>query len=378
MDFGLTDEQRMLQESVRSVMKREVPISLVRHMDEANAWHDPHLWDVMAKSGWLALGLPKEYGGEDGDSIGQALLCSEAGRAQAPSLTTYLSTIVPCAWLIAVAGTVEQKQRYLPAVTSGKRRLALAIAEPGRTVEPGSVQLAAHHQAKGYLLSGTKVSVYGGDGAETFLWVARQPERDAGAALGVFLVDANVPGVLARPIPTMTPEGQVEVELRNVYVPGDALLGGVGDITPDLSQVLDRAALLRCAAAEGTARAAFEMTVEYAKRRVQFDKPIGSFQAVQHRLANACFDLEAAWGVLWEAVWSLDQPGDHRLIREVAKASVIQAMERVGEEAHVVHGGIGFLRQYDLHLRTKRMLSATPYIGTVSDSREALAKAMGL
>ena len=378
MDFGFTDEQRMLQESVRLVMKKEAPIALVRQMDEANTWHHTQLWDVMAKSGWLGLGLPKEYGGEDGNVIDQAILCTEFGRSLAPSSVAYFSTIVPCAWLIAAAGTTDQKREYLPGLIRGKQRLALALAEPHRTSEPGYVQLEARPESNGYLLNGTKVSVYGGEGADAYLWVAQHPGGDGTKRPGIFLVDAKTPGVLVQPIATMAPEGQVEVALKNVHVSQDALLGGADDVTPHLQRSLDRATLLRCAAAEGAARCAFEMTTEYAKRRVQFGKPIGSFQAVQHRLANACFELEAAWGVLWEAIWSLDQAGDHHLIREVAKAAVIQAMERVAEEAHVVHGGIGFLHEYDLHFFTKRMLSVTPYVGTLNDRREALAAAMGL
>ncbi len=378
MDFGFTDEQRMLQESIRLVMKREAPITRVRLLDEANTWHHAQLWDVMAKSGWLGLGLPKEYGGEEGSVIEQAILCTELGRSLAPSSVAYFSTIVPCAWLVAAAGTVTQKQKYLPDLIRGKQRLALALTEPNRGSEPACVRLEAQPEANGYLLNGTKISVYGGEGADAYLWAARHLGRADDKRLGIFLVGAKAPGVVVQPIATLAPEGQAEVALKDVYVSQDALLGGADDVTLHLQRSLDRAALLRCAAAEGTARVAFEMTVEYAKKRVQFGQPIGAFQAIQHRLANACFDLEAAWGVLWEAVWSLDQAGDHRLIREVAKAAIVQAMERVAEEAHVVHGGIGFLRQYDLHLFTKRMLSVTPYVGTLSDSREALAAAMEL
>ncbi len=376
MDFTLNEQQRLMQTSMREALRQETPVSLVKELEATGkSFHRP-LWESMARMGWLGLGLPTDYGGEGGDAVDQGVLCAELGRVLAPS--AYLSTIVPCAAIVAEAGTEDQKRGLLPEVIAGRRLLALALVEPDRSAFPNGVQATAVPDGTGFRLSGTKLFVYGGDDADSFLWVARLGGEGNGKGLGVFLVDARAPGVSVFPIETLSPEGQVEVTLADVLVPSEAALGDSEDMRPILERAVEHAALLKCVEIEAMGRVCLDMAVEYSHHRVQYGRPIGSFQVMQHRLVNVFMELEAASLAIWQGIWSLAQGEAGTEERQIAKVAAVQAADRVALETTAAHGGLGFMEKYDLQYYTRRMLTAAEYIGAGTVHREALADAMGL
>ena len=375
MDFMLNEQQRLMQTSMREALRQEIPMSLVKELEADGKWLHRPLWESMAGMGWLGLGLSADYGGEGGDAVDQAVLCAELGRVLAPS--AYLSTIAPCAAIVAEAGTEGQKRDLLPEVVAGSRLLALALVEPDRSASPDGVQATAVSDGGGFRLSGTKLFVYGGDEADTFLWVAKRGEG-SGKALGVFLVDAHATGVSVSPIETLAPEGQAEVTLSDVVVPSEAALGSTEDMGPVLGRAMEHAALLKCVEIEAMGRVCLDLAIEYSKHRVQYGRQIGSFQIMQHRLVDVFMVLEAASLAIWQGIWTLAQGEAGAEERQIAKVAAVEAADSVALETTAAHGGLGFMEKYDLQYYTRRMLTAAEYIGTGSVHREALAGAMGL
>ncbi len=377
MDLGFDESQQMLKNSAREFLEQECPTSLVRAMEEDERGYTPELWQKIADLGWLGLALPEQYGGMGLTYFDLVLLLEEMSRAMLPG--PFFATMVLGGMTTLVGGTEAQKQEYLPKIAKGDIIVTLALTEPSATYEPSGIQTAAKAQDSSYVLNGTKLFVPDAQVADSLIVAARtQGSGDPAQGITLFLVDAKAPGITITPLKTIAADKQAEVELKDVTVPASAVLGQVDQGWTTIARILEMAAVGKCAEMLGGADRVLEMTVDYVKERVQFGRPIGSFQAIQHHCANMATDVEGCRYVAYQAAWRVSENLPAAREVAIAKAWVSDAYQRVCALAHQSHGAMGFTKEYDLQLFTRRAKVAETVYGDSDYHREQVAQSLGL
>lgn len=371
MATGASEQQEFLRTNAREFLERECPPTLVRQIMEDERGYSPDLWRSIAELGWIGLALPEEYGGADGDFNDLAVLFDEIGYFLAPS--PFLATTVLGGMTILAAGSEQQKKDLLPRIATGEQIVTLALTEEDGQYAADSVQLRAEKSGNGYTLNGTKLFVLDANIADRLIVVGR-----TGGGLTMFLVDPKASGVSITRLKTMDMRNQCEVKFENVSVAESDVLGAVDGAWPVLEEVLLQATAAISLEMAGGARQALDMTVEYAKNRVQFGQPIGSFQAVKHHCANMAMDVESGRGLSYAAAEAIaEDRDDKKLIVATAKAFWSDAYRRVTELAVQVHGGIGFTWEHDIHLYLRRAATTAVLFGDADHHRETVAQSLG-
>ena len=353
MDLGLNEIQQMLRSSARQFLSQECPLTLVREMEEDPRGYTDDLWRRIVALGWTGLVIPERYGGTGGTYLDLAVLLEEMGRCLAPG--PFFSTVVLGGLTVLDAGTDAQKQDILPRICSGELTMTLALTEPTATYDPWGVETVADHQGDNYVISGTKLFVSDAQAAELLVVVTRTgTDTDPANGITLFLVPAASRGLSINPLNSIASDRQCEVVFDQVNVPAVATLGAVGEGWPVVKRALHRAITGKCVEMLGGADAVVEMTVEYVKQRTQFGRPIGSFQAVQHHCANMATDVEGSRNVVYQAAWRVSEGDPAEREVSMAKAWMSGAYQRVCATAHQCHGAIGFTKEHDLQLYTRR------------------------
>lgn len=377
MDLGFNQEQEMLRESARGFLEKECPKSLVRQMEKDEKGYLPELWQKIADLGWLGLIIPEEYGGSGQNFLDLCILLEEMGRALLPS--PFFSTVMLGALPILAAGNQEQKREFLPKIASGELIFTMALMEPSAGYDANGIDLEARLDKDEYILQGTKLFVPYAQVADYIICVTRTsngPTPEEGITL--FLIEGGSPGIKKSLIDTVADDKLYEVVFENVGVPEKNVLGDVNRGWDVMKTILEKAAAADCALMMGGAQQVLEMSVEYAKTRIQFDRPIGSFQVCAHRTADQWFDSETAKYITYQAAWHISQ--DIPATKEVslAKAWVNEAYRRVCTEAHQTHGGLGYTADHDLGLYTRRAKAAELAFGDTDFHLETVAQELGL
>jgi alkylation response protein AidB-like acyl-CoA dehydrogenase len=367
MDFELTDDQLELRENARSVLAKACPPSLVRSVYEDGATGDA-LWKQMVDLYWPAIGIAEEHGGLGLGFVEVAVVAEELGRVVAP--TPFLATVTQLAPLLRDAGANGR----LAAVAAGSLTGSLAIAE-GISWHPGALATTAVASGDGWVLNGTKSFVLDGATADELAVVAR-----ADSGLGVFVVPGTA--VAARSIDVIDPTMPVaEVVFDSVEVPSADVLFEPGDPAAEaaVDRTLQEATTALALSTVATCRAIFETTLQYAKDREQFGKPIGSFQALKHRLADMYLSVERASSLAYYAALTIAEDDERRAeAASMAKAAAGDCQRLLVGDGLQLHGGIGFTWENDLHFFLKRAKSGEALFGTAATHRAALARMMGL
>lgn len=343
MDFDLSEEQKMLATAARDFFTREYPPALARQMAADARGYPPELWQKMADMGWQGLALPEEYGGMGGSFLDLAVLLEEMGRARL--LGPFFSTVVLGGLTVLEAGSPEQKASLLPGICSGDTIITLAFLEADGLYQSGSIETKARRDGSGYILDGTKLFV---ENAHVADYIITPALTDGGISL--FLVAATSPGIRITPLHTGTGSKQSEAVYSGVRVPAGGVIGDVGRGWQYVESALRRAAVARCAEMVGGAKRAMEMTAAYAKERVQFDRPIGSFQAIQQEFASMVIEVETSAFITYQAAWMLSEGLPCVEEAATAKSWVSEACRRALVRAHQIHGTIGFTEDHDLPL----------------------------
>jgi len=373
MKLVLTEEHEMIRTAARDFVGSRSSLKRIRGLRDDGGF-SPELWREMANLGWLGLTLPEELGGSGLGHVAQMLVLEELGRGLCPE--PFVSTVLLGQAAILLGGGTTARKEILPAVARGEKLLALACDEAGGRFELDRVAAkATPSKDGGFSLRGTKVHVLGGAAAELFIVSARLDDN-----VELFLVPAGAVGVEREREHRLDGGDAGELRLFSAEVPASARLrGGL----PLLRRVVDRATIGLCAEMLGAASAAYQMTLDYLKSRVQFGVPIGSFQALQHRAAKLFVELELARSAVWRAHALLDEPpdeiGDAALARaaSVAKAKVSETFMRVGHEAIQMHGGIGMTDEHDIGLFLKRARVAEMTFGDAAFHRDRFARLGG-
>jgi 3-oxocholest-4-en-26-oyl-CoA dehydrogenase beta subunit len=348
----------------------------VRAMESNERGYTAELWRSLAGLGWLRLPLPAAYGGEGQDFVTLALLLEEMGRACLPG--PYVTTVVLCGQGIAEFGSEAQRRRWLPAIGEGSAVLALAHVEPNVKEGGEGVQLLALPEGDGFRLNGTKLFVPYANSAAAFLVTARVPTGASGrSGITCFLVDAASPGLGLTALKTMNGEPQYELSFSDVSAPAGSVVGGTLQGLALVERIEEWGAVAACLLMCGAAQAMLEMTVDYAKDRVAFGRPIGSFQAIQHHCANMAVDVDSSLALTYQAAWYVSERLKADVPVAMAKGWVSDVIREVYALAHQCHGAIGLTKEYDLQLYSRRCKAWELFYGDHSCQQERLAAFLG-
>jgi alkylation response protein AidB-like acyl-CoA dehydrogenase len=378
MNFGFNDEQELLRSTARKLFENECGSDTVRRLMETPEGISPDLWTKLAEQGWLGLVYPEAYDGMGLGLVDLVVLMEEMGRAVVPG--PYFSAVLLGGLAIAEAGSEAQKKEWLPKIAAGDRRVALAWMEPSAQLGPAGVTLTAVEKGGKYTLSGTKLFVHDAHTADALVVAARTRPGAGADGVSLFLLPKGTKGLEVTLLPTMDQTRKLcEVALSDVTVGSDALLGAAGAGWAPLARVLDRATVALCAEMCGGAQQVLDMTVEYAKIRQAFGRPIGSYQGVKHRAADMLVDVENSKSITYYAAWALDEnAAEAPLAVSMAKAYVSDAYRRVAAAGIQLHGGIGFTWEHDLHLYFKRAKGSEFTFGDATHHRERVAQLVNL
>jgi alkylation response protein AidB-like acyl-CoA dehydrogenase len=372
MNFGFTEEQELLRKTARGFIEDRAPIALAREFIERGDESVRALWSNVSELGWTGLGVAEAHGGAGLGAIELCILLEELGRnlAPLPFLSHAIATVA-----VQEQGNEAQRAHWLPRLASGKTigTLPLASLEPrdGRAAQ----SLDVEQRADGYRLRGEIAFVP--DAARAGLLVL--PVRAGGCDL-VFAVPCDARGLRTTPMQSLDllrPLSQVALD--DVTLPADALLGGGAAGQGAFRTLLDRALLLLSAEMLGGAERCLELSVRYAKERVQFGKPIGIHQAIKHKCADMLFAVEAARSIVYYAAWAArERHADASVLAAMAKATAGDAFRRAAADNLQIHGGVGFTWEYDCHLYLRRARSDDTWFGPATLQRERIADHVGL
>ena len=379
MNFGFSEEQEMLRDATRRFLDNECPSSFVRKMMEDDSAHATELWKKVAEQGWPAILIDEAHGGVGGSFLDMVVILEEMGRSLLPG--PFLATALLGTPAILAGGSDEQKNAILPGVAAGETILSLALAEQSGRYDAGGVALAAAPKGADFLLSGEKFFVPDAQVADQIVVVARTGQgATAEDGISLFVVDAKAPGVTVTQLKTVDmTRRQCHVAFQDVAVPAAQVLGQVGAGWPIVQRTLDQAMAGLCAEMVGTGQQALDMAVAYAKERVQFGKPIGSFQAVKHKCVDMMVQVENARSLTYYAAWTVDENvPEARQAVPMAKAYCSDMCKTVTSEAIQVHGGIGFTWEHDMHLFYRRGLASEAAFGSAPVHREVVAQELNL
>jgi alkylation response protein AidB-like acyl-CoA dehydrogenase len=351
MELEFTPEQDLLRDAVRGVCAKHAGLDVVRQMEEDPRGYPEQLWTQLSETGLVGLSLPERWGGSGMSMLDAVVVYEELGRTLAPS-PHFVSSVIS-GGLLTLAGTDAQRQEWLPRIASGEAVVTPAWLEPGRGFGPTGVQLRAEPRDDGWRLSGTKRHVHFAGAADRLLVLARA--RGDGADGVVFLlVDPATEGVTLVPERTVASDTQCRVELDGVQVEADAAVGTGGSGWAAWDRVMHDGIVLLAAQAVGGARHTLDITVQYAKDRFQFDKPLGAFQAIAHYLADAVTRVDGAETLVWEAAWAHSTGRPTARLAPMAKLFACETFRDVTAMAQQVFGGVGFTVEYEVQLYFRR------------------------
>jgi alkylation response protein AidB-like acyl-CoA dehydrogenase len=372
VNFGFSEEQDLLRAEARKFLDTNCPLEQVRKLCETPEGFSRELWKHLGELGWTGLAIPEAHGGAGLGWVDLVILLEETGRSLFPS--PLLSTQLAAAAILD-AGSDAQSARWLPGLADGTRIGTVALLEEAGSHEPGAIALAGEPAQSGFVLTGEKRFVHDAAAANLFVVSFRAPQ---GPTLAV--LEADAAGVKARDFPLIDRTKRMgTLSLAGARVAADAILGAPGGAAPALARLFDRGAVAVTAEMIGAAERALELTVRYAKERVQFDHPIGRFQGVKHPLAEMYVDLESWKSLAYYAAWALDRaPEEAPRCASMAKAYAAESFARIGIDGVGLHGAVGYTDEYDIQLYLKRSKWARPAFGDADYHYERVARLGGL
>jgi alkylation response protein AidB-like acyl-CoA dehydrogenase len=378
MDFGFSQEQELLRSTARKFLENECTSAFVRARMEEPAGVTDEFWAKLAEQGWLGLIYPEENGGSGLGFVDLTVLMEEMGRVVMPG--PFFSTVLLGGLAIREAGSAAQKEEWLTKIAAGQAKATLAWTEPSARWDAAGVTCTAKNDKGGMVLNGTKLFVPDAHLADVIVVVARTSDGKGEDGVSLILVPKGTRGLSVKLLPTMDQTRKLcEVTFQDASVPADALMGVKGKAWPTLTRVVERATVALCAEMCGGAQRVLDMTTDYAKIRVAFGKPIGTYQGVKHRAADMLVDVENAKSLTYYAAWAVDENSPEApLAASMAKAYVTDAYRKVAGAGIQLHGGIGFTWEHDLHLYFRRAHTTAALFGGSARHRALLADRIGL
>ncbi len=356
MDFEYSDEQRLLSETLRRFLATGYSFDARGKILASPAGISEDVWATLAEMGVLGVPFDAEHGGFGGSTVDMMVVMETLGEALL--VEPYLATVGLGGQLVARGGSAAQRKRILPALVAGRTKLAFAHTERGARYDVGRVGLRATASGDGFRLDGEKVAVLHGGAADVLVVSARTAGGDADAdGISLCLVDRTAPGVTVTDARGIDNLRVADVRFAGVTVPRDALLGAEGGARPLIEEVVDYATVLVCAEAVGAIKSAHDATLEYLKTRRQFGVPIGSFQALQHRMVDILISYEQARSITCLAAVKIDtaDAAERRRVVSAAKIKIADAARHVSQESVQLHGGMGMSEELKISHTFRRL-----------------------
>jgi len=374
MNYDIGQEQKSIKQTAQKVLSKKCDSGLVRAMAEDEKGFPSALWQTMAELGWMGLLVPQAYKGVGGNFLDLMVLLSEMGYFALPG--PFFSTVVLGGLPLLETGSDSQKAEILPELAAGDRIITLAWIEAEGIYTPEAIKLAATSQSGEWILSGTKLFVPDAHIADTLICAAR---TGAGVTdISLFVVDTQNSALSITPLVTMAGDKQSEVIFDRVAVPQNTLLGELNQGWPVLKKIQQMAVVAKCAEMMGGARRVFDLVLPWTKERIQFDRPIGAFQAVQHHCADMMTFLDTLTYMTHKTSWLIASGEPFQKEAAMCKAYVSDAYRRLVALAHQTMGGVAFMEEHDLGLYFKRAKAAELFFGDADYHREIVAQEMGL
>ena len=379
MHLAFSEEQEALRAAARAFLAEHASSEAVRRAMAGELGYEPETWKRLSTElGWTGVAIPEAYGGAGLgmvelvallEPMGEALLCAP-----------FLSTVCLAAPVLLEAGSEGQRREHLGAIAEGRTLAALAWTEDGGRWDADGIEALAHRTGSGWRLSGRKRFVLDGHCADLLVVAARRAGTRDAEGVSLFAVPADAPGVERRARATLDATRRLaDVTLRDACLPADALLGEEGAGMAPLERGFERACIAVAAEQTGGAQRCLDLAVGHARERVQFGRPIGSFQAIQHKCADMMVAVESARSAAWYAgCAAAEGHADLPEVASLAKAWCSEAYFRCAAEALQIHGGVGFTWEYDVHLHLKRARSMERFLGDPAEHRERVAVFLGL
>jgi alkylation response protein AidB-like acyl-CoA dehydrogenase len=378
MDFTFNDEQQELRSMARTFLEEHSGSAGVRAAMQSEPGFDSQVWKQICELGWPAVIIPEQYGGLGLsylelvallEVMGESLLCAP-----------FFSSVCLAANALLVAGTEEQQREYLPQIAEGQKLATLAVCEPSGRWDAHGIAATAQRDGSDFRINGTKRFVLDGHCADLVIVAARDIGSAGESGISLFAVPTGTPGLERRALSTIDQTRRLsEIEFSDVRVPESALMGKPGQAWPALSKILDLAAVALAAEQVGGAQRTLDLSVQYANERVQFGRPIGTFQAIKHTCADMMVAIESARSASYYAACVASEGSEELpVVASLAQVVASDAYFRCAADAIQIHGGVGFTWEYDLHLYFKRAKSSESFLGDPSYHRERVAQQIGL
>ncbi len=373
MNFSLNEEQMMLQDSIEKFINNDYDFETRQKIAASKAAFSPDVWRTFAELGWTAVPFSEDDGGFDGGAIELMVMMQLFGRALV--VEPYLANIVLAGGILRRTASPEQKEKWLHPIIAGDLQAALAFVEPQSRYDIANIATAAAADGDAWTLNGNKGFILNGGNADLFIVPARsggaQADQDG---ITLFAVPADSDGVTCNAYATVDGQQAAEVTFENVFVDAGAVLGKVGGGYAALDAVIDEATLAVCAEAVGIMQILREKTLEYSKSRIQFGVPIGSFQALQHRMVDMLTDCEQSISLLlWATMVNASDSADAKQAISAIKYQIGTAGQKVGQEAVQIHGGMGMSWELDIAHYFKRLTAIGQMFGNADWHLDKLA-----
>ncbi len=347
MDLELTEEQQMIVDMTRSMLEEHSTVAIVREMEDDPKGYPDELWKQMSELGLNGLLIPESHGGGGQTLLEGALVYEELGRAMAP--VPHFVSCVMSAGVLLQAGSDDQKAEWLPKIANGDAILTPAWLEPERSCGEPGIALEARSEGDGYVLSGRKRSVPYASSATRLVVLARTDD-----GVDLFLVDPNAKGITMKQLLSQGREPHYQIDFEDVHVSAGDRIGAPGSGWTTWDEVMHRGIILLAASAIGGADRCLMETVEYAKERVQFDKPLGAFQALAHYMADASTNIEGGRVLAREAAWNDAQGRSIRRFAPMAKLFCCETYRETTRVCAQIWGGVAFTIEYDQQMFFRR------------------------
>jgi alkylation response protein AidB-like acyl-CoA dehydrogenase len=380
MDFEYSTEQKLLRDSVRTLMQRLATPENLRRLDRERLY--PYeIYDAWVEAGVFALPFPAEYGGLDGNVLDLAIVAEEIGRYSADVAMAFGGSIF-CALNVARKGSEEQKRYWLPKLISGEIRMSISMSEPDAGSDVGAMRTQARRDGNEYVISGQKIWATAAGAKNNFInvYVKTDPKAHYRQGMSLFLVDNTTPSLEIRKLDMLGRRsvGTYELTFNDARIPPDRLIGGENKGWECILSGLQAERVVAAACDCGSARGALDMAIAYAKDRRQFGRSIGTFQAIGHMLANMEAEVEAAWAVTLKAAWRVSRNEDALKEITIAKLLAAEAYVKAANVGMQVMGGFGYNMEFDMQRHFRDARAATIAAGTSELQRNIIAGQLGL
>jgi alkylation response protein AidB-like acyl-CoA dehydrogenase len=380
MDFGFTEEQRMLRESVRKLLQKHAPPEYVRQHDRERTYPE-ELYQACAEAGLIGLPFPEEYGGAGGSLLDMTIVAEEIARVSADLVMAYTGNIF-CGLNLVRKASDEQKRHWLPKLINGEIKISISMSEPDAGSDIGAMRTSAVRDGNQWVINGQKIwaSMAGAKNNVISLYVKTDPKTHYRQGMSLFLVDNDTPGLTLRKLDMLgrRATGTYELIFDNVRVPPDRLVGGENKGWEVVMSGLQVERAASCAGNVGAAQGIVDLALQYAKDRKQFGRPIGTNQAMAHMLADMQTEVEAARTLMWRAAWLVSTGQD--ALREITMAKLFtsEVYVKIADQGMQVLGGFGYCEEFDMSRLYRDARAATIAAGTSQIQRNLIANLMGL